>query len=116
LVFSFLAKSPWICYYVDKSLLENHELGTVIEMATQIKTACEMGAPYASIANALKTRDRVVITDSSGKGESIILSLTEYDALKEAAWERYVLTSLSEVEAVKDDPATWISLDEFWMD
>ena len=85
-------------------------------MATQIKTAREMGAPYASIANAIKTRNRVVITDSSGKGESIILSLAEYDALKEAAWERYVLLSLSEVDAVKDDPETWIDLDEFWTD
>ena len=58
----------------------------------------------------------MVITDSSGKGESIILSLAEYDSLKEAAWERYVLLSLSEVDAVKDDPETWIDLDEFWMD
>ena len=85
-------------------------------MGTQIKTAHEMGAPYASIAHALKTRDRVVITDNNGNGESVILGIAEYDALKEAAWERYVMKSLTEVEAVKDDPSTWISLDEFWAD
>jgi len=88
----------------------------VLDVSTQVKTALEMGAPYASIAKAIKTRDRVVITDSSGKGESIILNIAEYDALIEAAWERYVTKSLSVVEAVKDDPATWITLDEFWMD
>jgi hypothetical protein len=88
----------------------------VLEMNTQIKTAREMGAPYASIAHAIKTRDRVVITDDYGRGESIILNIAEYDALKEAAWERYVAKSLSEVDAVKDDPSTWVSLDEFWAD
>ena len=75
-----------------------------------------MGAPYASIAHAIKTRDRVVITDNSGKSESIILNIAEYDALKEAAWERYVSNSLAEVDAVREDPSTWISLDEFWKD
>ena len=83
-------------------------------MSTQVRTAIEMGEPYASIANAIKTRDRVVITDDSGRSESIILNIAEYDALIEAAWERYVTKSLSVVEAVKDDPGTWISLDEFW--
>ena len=83
-------------------------------MSTQIISALDMGEPYASIANAIKTRNRVVITDNSGKSESIILNIAEYDALIEAAWERYVTKSLAIVEAVKDDPATWISLDEFW--
>ena len=88
----------------------------VLDVSIQIKTALEMGAPYASIAKAIKTRDRVVITDSSGKCESVILNIAEYDALIEAAWERYVTKSLLVVEAVKDDPATWITLDEFWAD
>ena len=83
---------------------------------TQLKTANEMGAPYASIAPAIRNRDRVIITDDSGQSESIILNIADFDAMKEAAWERYVAKSLAEVEAVKDDPATWISLEEFWQD
>ena len=75
-----------------------------------------MGAPYASIAPALKNRDRVVITDDHGKSESIIINIAEYDAMKEAAWESYVSKSLGEVEAVKDAPSTWISLEDFWQD
>jgi len=82
----------------------------------QLKTAQEMGAPYASILPAIKKRDRVVITDSKGNSESIIIHIAEYDAMKEAAWERYVSKSLAEVEAVKDDPSTWIDLEEFWKD
>jgi len=82
----------------------------------QLKTAVEMGAPYANILPAIKKRDRVVITDSNGKSESVIIHIAEYDAMKEAAWERYVSKSLAEVEAVKDDPSTWISLDEFWQE
>ena len=42
-------------------------------MSTQTKTAFEMGTPYAEIVNTLKTHDRVVITDDSGKSESIIM-------------------------------------------
>ena len=83
---------------------------------TQVKTAREMGAPYASIAHLLRNRDRVVITDDSGKSESIVVNIAEYDALKEAAWERHVAKAIAEVEAIKDDPATWISLEEFWQD
>jgi PHD/YefM family antitoxin component YafN of YafNO toxin-antitoxin module len=82
----------------------------------QIKSAREMGVIYSSIAPAIKNHQRVVITDDDGNGESIIISMAEYDAMKEAAWERYVSKSLTEVEAVKDDPSTWISLDEFWRD
>ena len=85
-------------------------------MSTQLKSANEMGAPYASIAPVIKNLDRVVILDDNGKSEGIIINIAEYDAMKEAAWERYVSKALSEVEAVKDDPATWLSLDEFWQD
>ena len=84
--------------------------------STRLKSACEMGAAYASITPAIKNMDRVVITDNNGNGESIIINIAEYDAMEEAAWECYVSKLLSEVEAVKDDPATWISLEEFWED
>ena len=83
---------------------------------TQLMTAREMGVSYSSIVPAIKKHDRVVITDDTGKSESIIINIAEYDAMKEAAWERYVIKSLAEVEAVKDDPTTWITLDEFWTD
>jgi PHD/YefM family antitoxin component YafN of YafNO toxin-antitoxin module len=86
------------------------------EVNAQIKSSHEMGAAYASIAPMIKNRNRVVITDSNGKSESIIINIAEYDAMKEAAWQSYVKRALGEVEAVKDDPATWISLDEFWQD
>ena len=85
-------------------------------MSTQIRTAREMGASYASIAPSLKNRDRVVITDNDGKSESIIVNIAEYDAMKEAAWDSYVSRALAEVEAVKDNPATWLTVEEFWQD
>jgi len=78
--------------------------------------AHEMGASYKGIVSSIKKHNRFVITDDQGKGESVIISIAEYDAMKEAAWERYVSKALAEVEAVKDDPATWLSLDEFWQD
>ena len=81
---------------------------------TQLRTAHEMGIPYESIAPAIRNRNRVIITDDRGQSESIILNIAEYDAMKEAAWERYALDALAEVEAIKDDPSTWISLEEFW--
>ena len=85
-------------------------------MNTQLMYAREMGAPYEGIAPSIKKRNRFVITDDQGKGESVIISIAEYDAMKEAAWECYVSKALAEVEAVKDDPSTWLNLDEFWQD
>ena len=85
-------------------------------MNTQLMQAHEMGASYEGIAHELKKRNRIIITDDQGNGESVIISIAEYDAMKEAAWERYVSKALSEVEAVKDDPTTWLSLDEFWQE
>jgi len=85
-------------------------------MGTQLMQAREVGTFYKSIAPEIKKRNRVVITDDYGKGESVIINLAEYDAMKEAAWENYVSKALAEVEAVKDDPATWLTLDEFWQD
>jgi len=82
----------------------------------QLVTASEMGTAYANIAPSIKNNSRVVITDKDGKSESIIVSITEYEAMREAAWEMYVQKALSKVEAVKDDPSTWISLEDFWTD
>jgi hypothetical protein len=88
----------------------------MIAVSTQVKSAHEMGATYASIAQIIRNRDRVIVTDESGKGESVIMNIAEYDAMKESAWQSYVAKALGEVEAVKDDPSTWLSLDEFWQD
>ena len=83
----------------------------------QIVTASDMGATYANnIAPIIKNNSRVVITGNDGKSESIIVNITEYEAMREAAWEMYVQKALEEVEVVKDDPSTWISLEDFWQD
>ena len=83
----------------------------------QLVTASDMGATYANnIAPIIKNNGRVVITDNDGKSESIIVNIAEYEAMREAAWEMYAQKALAEVEAVKDDPSTWISLDDFWKD
>jgi len=92
--------------------------GVILSMSgTQLITASDMGATYANnIAPAIKRNSRVVVTDSDGKSESIILNIAEYEAIREAAWEMYAQKALTEVEAVKDNPSTWISLDDFWKD
>ena len=90
--------------------------GMILQMNVQVISAQEMGEPYTKISSVIKNRDRVVITNNEGISESIIINIAEYEAIKEAAWERYVLNALAEVEAVKDDPSTWLSLDEFWQD
>jgi len=84
---------------------------------TQLITASDMGATYEnSVAPVIKSNNRVVVTDSDGKSESIIVNIAEYEAMREAAWEMYAQKALAEVEAVKDNPSTWISLDDFWND
>jgi len=88
----------------------------ILEMSIQLISAQEMGEPYSKIASVIKNRDRVIITNNEGISESIIINIAEYEAIKEAAWEQYISKALAEVEAVKDDPSTWLSLDEFWQD
>ena len=83
----------------------------------QLVTASDMGSTYTNdIAPIIKNNSRVVITDNNGKSESIIVNIAEYEAMREAAWEMYAQKALTEVEAVKDDPSTWISLEDFWKD
>ena len=49
------------------------------------------------------------------KAERVTYTMgTQYDVMKEADKERYVSKALAEVEAVKDNPTTWLSIDEFW--
>jgi len=83
---------------------------------TQTLQSSDLGASYNKIALAIKNHQRFIITDDNGKGESIIISINEYDAMKEAAWQRYVSNALAAVEAVKDNPETWLNLDEFWQE
>jgi PHD/YefM family antitoxin component YafN of YafNO toxin-antitoxin module len=87
-----------------------------MEITTQLKPKREMGTAYEGIATSLKNRNRFIITDDNGKSESVIISIAEYDAMKEAAWEQYVSSALAEVEVIKDDPATWLSIEEFWQE
>ena len=85
-------------------------------MSVQLMTAQELGEPYFRIAPIIKNKNRVVITNQDGVSESVIINIAEYEAIKEAAWEQYVAKALAEVEAIKDDPATWLTMDEFWQD
>ncbi len=75
-----------------------------------------MGETYAYISGSLNRNGfgRVIVTDEKGVGESVIMSMVEYDAMKETAWDQYVSHALAEVEAVKDKPETWLNADEFW--
>ena len=41
---------------------------------------------------------------------------TANEEMREAAWEMYAQKALAEVEAVKDNRSTWISLEDFWND
>ena len=58
----------------------------------------------------------IASTERTCNADRYLISSTENDAMKEAAWNSYVSKALAEVEAIKDDPAAWLSLDEFWKD
>ena len=80
---------------------------------TYIKPVRDLRNKYTEIADIIKNKDHVIITNN-GKSESVIIPFDEFEKYEEYLHIRYVKGKLAEVEAVADDPNEWISTDDLF--
>jgi hypothetical protein len=65
------------------------------------------------IKNILKSRNHAVIREN-GSVDAVVIGSEDYEEVKRFLHAQYVREKLAEVEAVEDDPSTWITEEAFW--
>ena len=82
---------------------------------THVKAVRDLRNNYPELAQIVKNRDHVIITNN-GKSESVLISYEEFTRYEEYLHIRYVKEKLAEAEAIADNPAEWSGIDELWRD
>jgi prevent-host-death family protein len=83
--------------------------------ATYVKAVRDLRNNYPEVAQIIKNRDHVIITNN-GKSEAVVISYEEFEKYQEYLHIRYVKEKLAEAEALSDDPAEWIGVDDLFRD
>ena len=80
---------------------------------THVKAVRDLRNNYAEVAQIVRNRDHVIITNN-GKSEAVLISYDEFEKYEEYLHIRYVKEKLAEAEALADNPDEWIEVDEFF--
>ena len=83
--------------------------------ATYVKAVRDLRNNYPEVAQIIKNRDHVIITNN-GKSEAVVISYEEFEKYQEFLHIRYVKEKLAEAEALSDDPTEWIGADDLFRD
>ena len=78
---------------------------------THVKAVRDLRNNYPEVAQIVKNRDHVIITNN-GKSEAVLIPYDEFVKYEEYLHVRYVKEKLAESEAVSGNPDEWISVDE----
>jgi PHD/YefM family antitoxin component YafN of YafNO toxin-antitoxin module len=76
-----------------------------------IRSADILGDSKPDVENILKHNNQVILSEN-GKSTAVIIGIQEYEALKDALYDRLVLQKLAEAEAIEDNPEAWGSEEE----
>jgi hypothetical protein len=76
-----------------------------------IRSADILGNSKLDIETILRGKDQVLLSEN-GKNTAVIIGMQEYEALKDAMYDRYVLQKLGEAEAIENDPTAWGTEDD----
>ncbi len=68
---------------------------------------------YPELAQLVHEHNDVVITNK-GAVDVVMVNPADWEDFKQYRHDQYILKKIKEVEAVADNPDTWISEDEFW--
>ncbi len=68
---------------------------------------------YAELAGIVREHNPVIITNN-GREETALISVEDFHLCQEFLYTRYIQRKLAEVEAIKDNPDTWMDEGEFW--
>lgn len=82
---------------------------------THVKAVRDLRNNYAEVAQIVKNRDNVIITNN-GKSEAVLIPYDEFERYEEYLHIRYVKEKLDEAATMADDPSQWTSLDELFRD
>lgn len=80
---------------------------------TYVKAVRDLRNNYSELANIIKNRNHVIITNN-GKSEAVLISYDEFERYEEYLHVRYVKEKLAESEALASNPDEWIDVDELF--
>ena len=81
--------------------------------STHVKAVRDLRNNYPEVAQIVKNRDHVIITNN-GKSESVLISFEEFEKYQEFLHIRYIKEKLAEAEALSDKPDEWIDIDDLF--
>ena len=79
---------------------------------THVKAVRDLRNNYPEVAQIIKNRDHVIITNN-GKSESVLIPYEHLEDYQEYLHIRYINEKLAEAEAVENNPDNWLTLDKF---
>jgi len=80
---------------------------------THVKAVRDLRNNYAEIAQLVRNRNQVIITNN-GRSEAVLIPFEDFERYEEFLHIRYVKEKLAEAEARADDPDEWIGVDELF--
>jgi len=80
---------------------------------THVKAVRDLRNNYPEVAKIIKNRDHVIITNN-GKSEAVIIPYEQLKDYQNYLYDKYVDEKLAEAEALENDPANHLTLDQFW--
>ena len=81
--------------------------------STHVKAVRDLRNNYPEVAQIIKNRDHVIITNN-GRSEAVLISHDEFEKYQEFLHVLFVKEKLAEAEAVSDRPDQWIGIDELF--
>ena len=81
--------------------------------STYVKAVRDLRNNYPEVAQIVKNRDHVIITNN-GKSESVLISFEEFEKYQEFLHIRYIKEKLAEAEALSDKPDERIDIDDLF--
>ena len=78
---------------------------------THVKAVRDLRNNYPEVAQYVKNRDHVIITNN-GKSEAVLISYDEFEKYEEYLHIRYVKEKLAEAETAAGNPDEWLTAGE----
>ena len=79
---------------------------------TYVKAVRDLRNNYPEVAQIVKNRDHVIITNN-GKSESVLIPYEHLEDYQEYLHIRYINEKLAEAETLENNPDNWLTVDEF---
>jgi len=78
---------------------------------THVKAVRDLRNNYPEVAQIIKNRDHVIITNN-GRSESVLIPYEHLEDYQEYLHIRYINEKLTEAEVLEDNPNNWLTVEE----